>query len=460
MSKPSLQEPFLPISPIPKINNNKKEKPEPKNKNVIIIFIYTFLSFSSRSIWNQSVLPAYIYLLPHGGAEKVGMLTAIMGFSQLLVSFPSGAIADKFRRDTTIRVSSFCGTIAIVFMIIAAYTKSTILLGIGLSIWGIFFGACNTCVNALLADSIPDGMRSKTFMQRTICINSGSLTGPIVAIVMFSKLGNVWGESECATVIIVGQILSLPTLLCLWFLNDDYTEIGPVIEDFIHEEEILHQLEGETCSTASTSDSITQIIDSSQIKNTRSRRIPFLIAFSDVLGGLAAGMSIRYFPIFFIKQLDLSPLQVQVIYLIRCFGLIVCSKIAHWGGKKLGRCQFSVLFKWTGISMMVLMLIAYNNGLSNYVVCTIYLLRTCFMNSTSPLTRSMLMDSVPKEERAKWSALESVTMFSWSGSAALGGFLVSAEGIEFNFYVTAGLQFLATIPLLFLFHEQSLVEVR
>ena len=39
-------------------------------------------------------------------------------------------------------------------------------------------------------------------------------------------------------------------------------------------------------------------------------------------------------------------------------------------------------------------------------------------------------------------------MFSWSGSAALGGILVSFDGLLFNFSVTATMQFLATIPVI------------
>ena len=58
------------------------------------------------------------------------------------------------------------------------------------------------------------------------------------------------------------------------------------------------------------------------------------------------------------------------------------------------------------------------------------------------------MDNVPMTERGKWSALESVNFFGWSGSAAFGGYLVDWAGIELNFYVTAGISFLATMPLM------------
>lgn len=66
------------------------------------------------------------------------------------------------------------------------------------------------------------------------------------------------------------------------------------------------------------------------------------------------------------------------------------------------------------------------------------------------------MDSVPKEERGKWAVMGSIHMFSWSGSAAIGGILVGSQGIVFNFYVTTLMQFVATVPLLFLFKRVSI----
>ena len=118
--------------------------------------------------------------------------------------------------------------------------------------------------------------------------------------------------------------------------------------------------------------------------------------------------------------------------------------------KRLGRCRMAVTFKWIGIALMIAMVLSYTQRCPVWVTCIILIFRTAFLNSPSALTRSVLMDHVKKEERGKWSALESLNMFSWSGSAALGGVLVDEKGIVFNFCVTAGLQFLATLPLLVL----------
>lgn len=109
---------------------------------------------------------------------------------------------------------------------------------------------------------------------------------------------------------------------------------------------------------------------------------------------------------------------------------------------------------------MMLMILAYTRNWGTPLVLTFYLIRTTTMNCTSALTKSQLYDYVKKKERGRFTVLESVNMFSWSGSAAMGGFLVERIGIVDNFIVTGSLQFVATIPLLFLFSLPSEVEQR
>jgi predicted MFS family arabinose efflux permease len=121
-------------------------------------------------------------------------------------------------------------------------------------------------------------------------------------------------------------------------------------------------------------------------------------------------------------------------------------KVAQALARQYGRCFIAMTFKWIGISFMLIMIFMAAHTSLTTPICVALVFRTAFMNSTNALTKSVLMDHVPKKERAKWSALESFNMFSWSGSAALGGILVDYHGILFNFCITAGLQFLATIP--------------
>ena len=44
--------------------------------------------------------------------------------------------------------------------------------------------------------------------------------------------------------------------------------------------------------------------------------VPAMIACSDIITGLASGMTVKFFPIFFTYVLKLDPVQVQMIYLL------------------------------------------------------------------------------------------------------------------------------------------------
>ena len=49
-------------------------------------------------------------------------------------------------------------------------------------------------------------------------------------------------------------------------------------------------------------------------------------------------------------------------------------------------------------------------------------------NCTYPVEESILMDYVPKNTRARWKSLESVSQFGWCGSALAGGLLADKYG--------------------------------
>jgi MFS family permease len=333
-------------------------------------------------------------------------------------------------------------------------------LAFSLGLWGCYYGITNTSISALLADSVEEGQRSHHLTTRQIAVKLGTALGPLVTLLMFTILGDSWNVRECSIVIIVGQIISVPGFILLWFISDDYIVVEDESSHGLDDTASVSESDYDSDETASE-DAIygtESDYDSFATPTTNYRAIAVLIAIADVTSGLGSGMSIRYFPIFFLDNLKMSPVLVQILYFISPLVQAGLAKLAQQGAKQIGRCQMTVACKWFGITCMVLMMSAYQINLPNYVISVLYVLRTSFMNCTQALTKSVIMDVVPKNERAKWSALESVNMFSWSGSAFVGGLLVDAEGILFNFYITAAFQFMATLPLIYLFRESAILE--
>lgn len=443
------------------------------NRNVALTLAFTALSSAGRSLWSQNVLSTFVFLLMKGHAQSVGMITSIMGMVQLLSSFPTGFLADHYRRDSMLKVAAVVGMVAAVITLGALKQESEHLLRLALAAWGIFWGITNTALTALFADSVPKGARPKYFTQRAVLLNMGNIVGPIVAILLFSRLGNKWSLKDCAIVMAVGQVVCIASQMLLCFLNDDDTTAEEEDEDTdtSTDETAAHD---ESDDDSDSEGMMASCLHNNNNNNSKShhhhhqhssssdasfsscsffskrRATPVLVAMSDVAGGLAAGMSIRYFPIFFADNLKLSPVAVQWLYIISPVLQSLLMKGAYRLSQRYGRCRVAVLHKWTGILFMLLMVLSYQRNCSISTICMLYMIRTAFMNSTSALTKSVLMDSVPRSERAKWSALESVNMFSWSGSAAIGGLLVAYKGVLFNFCITAGIQFLASLPLVVL----------
>ncbi len=60
---------------------------------------------------------------------------------------------------------------------------------------------------------------------------------------------------------------------------------------------------------------------------------------------------------------------------------------------------------------------------------------------------AVLMDWVPRHLRGRVNAVDSVRTFSWSGSAALGGFLIQRYGFQRTFLITAAIKAAAFAPL-------------
>lgn len=430
------------------VDRDDDAPPSRPSRNILLTLIFTAIAFAGRSLWSQSVLSTFVYLLEDNDPKAVGYITGVMGLAQLVSSFPTGVLADHYRRDTLLKGASAVGLLAIGLTLTAVLIKQSYLwLTLALAIWGVFWGMANTALGALFADSVPNGQRSKYFTQRFILLKFGNMAGPSTALILFAFLGNEWTIGDCATVMAVGNGVCVPALVLLCFLSDSHIAQE---EDTTDEQPLIEPLLTETNNTSEEEATRDRQSVDSICCLPEHRIVPILISAADILSGLGSGMSIRYFPIFFLDNLKLSPVLVQVLYIVAPLGQAILMHYGQLLSKVIGRCHMAVLYKFTGISFMLMMIASYHYKLPLWTTCAFYVLRTSFMNSTTALTKSVLMDAVPRDERGKWSALESVNMFGWSGSAVLGGLLVGKFGLLLNFGVTALIQLLATAPLVML----------
>jgi len=138
----------------------------------------------------------------------------------------------------------------------------------------------------------------------------------------------------------------------------------------------------------------------------------------------------------------MSPSQVQIIYcivpIVMSIASTLCTKLASSG---FGRVQAMLLYSVAGVLLLYSM-VFFKKYLDVHPVLLvpIYILRTTLMNASYPIQESILMDFVPREERARWKSLDSVASFGWCGSAAFGGWLADKYDYTYTFLITAILQ--------------------
>lgn len=144
---------------------------------------------------------------------------------------------------------------------------------------------------------------------------------------------------------------------------------------------------------------------------------------------------------------SLSPIMVNLIYVLCPLATALSSFAAQRASRRLGRVSTTIGCKLAGVSLLFLMCYLDWTHAAAALVVPVFVARTALMNGTKALTRSIVMDSVPKESRARWNSLESVTGATWAGSAVLGGLLVDRYGFLLNNLATAVLQLVSTLPL-------------
>ncbi len=272
-----------------------------------------------------------------GSNSKVGAITGLNGLAMVAVAPLCGWWADKHRRDRMLRVAGVVGVLMAIATMIGVVEGHYPLLCASLVGWGVYSGIQSPAMEALFADSVEPGERSRVFTTKYGLSQLASAAGPLCCIVMFSFLGNAWEVPQCQHVIMAGLLLCLfPSILCYLF-DDDKTLLShsPQSADRRrreHEEKLLIARQASAGNDEAQSKALIVPLlsaapdgagmvmavvaqDEEQEEAGPSGRsggccagssgwcaqnyIPTVIVATDICFALASGMSIKFFPIMF-----------------------------------------------------------------------------------------------------------------------------------------------------------------
>ena len=515
------------VSPIPSsssssISEYSNEIIQYAKKNIRRTLALTFFTFTSRSVWSQSLLSIYVILVWKDHPEYVGYVLATMGMIQMISSALIRCVTRRFdissynkcRRFLLLILASLISVSAMGLSLYAIAIKRSrfdlFLLANGL--WGMSWGVSESILpiifsesSATLAVNNNNKTTDSTYKMCSILVRLGIIVGSLLTLIVFERLGNQWNIENCVTVMLIGMGCNLPVifLLCslktIPFDDAEVEESGEEEEEdeqqeyydafsiayesalLLSDEEIMdknyivegsledrlfipeedgegvdyHPVLGIDDSHDSHVDEGTEIEDrksSQSVCCSNKIRVPILIHLADILSSFAGGMSIWYFPVFLVQRLKLDPVSIQFLYLIIPLGQWLSPYLAKLLSSVIGPCRACISMQGTYVLFMISMITCHLKGYPIWIICTLYVLHSSLMNSTSTLSRSMILQYVPVEDQHKWGNIaESIQMLLWSCAGVTGGIIVGKYGLLIVFFVTVALQFLATLPLAILY---------
>jgi MFS family permease len=454
------------------------------------------------SLSGGTVGVAFIYAAFGESNAKVGFAEALQGISSLVTAFPAGWASDRWSRSGVIKIGGVTSLIAgplFGYAVLEASNtaqndptsnRAYIMMCAAFVLFGFGFGIGNGPAQALLADSIPTGSRSKYYNILFQAYIIPGVIGPVIGIVYFLiYAGDDWDIISLRDLMFVGISLQIPIAICMFSFRDDLAlgrasdsvtertseysatpssgvsmcDADSVVEsplDNGHSRALHEPLidGGDTglppfrSGDSGDNDIPAKEEDDDDSKfslHPRAHYVPYIVFISGLIVALASGMTIKYFPLYFKNTLGMPPAAVQCIYVAVPLIMGIASCIATRLGKLIGRVQAILLLRSLGLAcfsgMVVLDKHAETVVWGKWAIVVLYVLRTAFMNCTYPLEESILMDYVSKNSRARWKSLESIGQAGWCGSAFLGGILADSYGYTFTFVITIAVQAVGTL---------------
>ena len=340
-----------------------------------------------------------------------------------------------------------------------------------LALWGasgsVLSGPAQAAFEQALDEGSPEARGGRYYTWLFVSWVVPSCVGPALSCLMLHLLpGGGWTLDRLRAVFMVGWLLEVPVALTLFlFKRRRKSPAAGLLLDEAAEEDEEEEVEWSTGSGSSSAEAgLAAGLAQEDWKAVkwgflRQRHIPAIMFAGDVLVGLGSGMTVKYFPLFFMQAVSLTPAQVQLVYTILPVAMVGTAAGAQAASRSLGRVNSLLLFRLLGVACLLAMV--YLEEVLHveawHTMVPLFLARTALMNSAFPVAESILVDTVPFETRAWWKALEPVHQVGWCASAVLGGWIADryraasgGDGYPQAMALTAGTQLVGVAVHVFL----------
>jgi len=386
------------------------------HKNVWLSFILQGLFNLTYNIAFGPLFDVYLFQIAAEGQGNilVGKVESVNGLVALALVIPVGIIVDKWDRLKLMRFSGLIGLCCSVVGACAIHYRSIPFWYATMVFNGIYGELGNSVCYALFADSIVNHQRTRATSTIGIISNVAQAIGPLATFVSMLYIGNTWTTEGLEKVLMFG-IVVVNTLCCVpmfFFVKAPFQQDADEVDASPAAEE-----------------------NAELMKIKGARAVPWIVSMADLVTCIGAGMTIKYFNLYWKNTWHMSPTNVLAIAAVQPLVVALFTKLIEKPAEKFGRVQAVTISRVFGAAVFLVLASASNLPLA----LTVYFVRSGMANAVFPLNKSIMFDFTPSNQRGRWNAVATLSGSVWSGSAFIGGYVSDAHGYAFTFLFTAGI---------------------
>lgn len=407
--------------------------------NVNKVFFTYFAAVATREVSFGALFDSYLMNLggEHGNV-LVGSVESIRGLLQMVLAYPLGAASDRMPRVRFIQYNLPFWTLGFLLLMYGIQTDSETFIYAGMAVWAPCMQCFFSSSSAIVADSCTPDTRTETMANMSNIALLGGATGPFLQIVFLYGLGqSKW------TMPVLHKVMAMGIIMWPFVFGGTAAleELPPM----------------EKSSAKGRGRFLTSDLEKERGGLKVRWWLAIILQVSITFTSIGAGMTVKFFPLFFRFEYGFEPIDLCLLSFTYPLAMAVMQRVCLKVSVCLGRLQAMVIFHFLGT--MCLFALAAAQSIS--VVLPLYYLRGALMNAKAPISAAVTMDLVTSDMRGRWSSIQSIAGFSWSGSAFIGGWVAQAHGYRASFVLTAVVYFFAglmLLPLFFVFPSEREAE--
>lgn len=180
------------------------------NRNVLLLS-YCRASFSAAQSLFLALFSIYAVQQLGFSESVVAMLFTVRGFANMLSRYPAGSISDRIGRRP-LMLGAYGFLVVSFFMI--AYTKSALMLGIALGLYGLCWGTRAVSEWAFLTDLVEPEIKTISISYLASVFSLGSTLGSVASGILTLYL-------PYSTIFLIGAALNLGTIPAILAMRKD-----------------------------------------------------------------------------------------------------------------------------------------------------------------------------------------------------------------------------------------------